>query len=445
MKKISTELKKSYVVIIFIFFIFTIFSLFQSWKYVYNLNEEQLEHSMEYLKSDIGNIKDDNEFLQIFNGDLVKEDFKKENKTLKKLDLYIKYKDYYYSDDLDKNYKIKKRDKVFFDIEDESLILSEIIPYKDSFLEITLVKDIDDDLDILGEIMETFLWVLAGAIIITLLVSRYIIRLVTKSLNGIMNLNENISLNNLNLIKPKNNFLEFENIYNSYEKMLKKLDYQNQQQIEFIHSSSHELKTPLFIMSGNIDLLEKYGQEDEEIFKDGIKSLKGEVKDMNSLVEKLLFIARSDDILLEKELFEVSDVILENIYKLKKIYKNVEINFDPKFIEIDGDIQLFELLFKNILENAIKYSNSKPVSIFLEDFSNYIKIIIKDEGVGMSEDEVSQIFNRFYRADSSRNKKIKGYGLGMSIVKRIVEITKSEIIINSKKDIGTEIILKIKK
>ncbi len=445
MKKLSTELKKSYISIVFIFLIFIIFSLFQSWKYVYNLNEKQLENTMIFLKNEVVQLEENNELLKIFDKDIVKDTFKNKNQTLKDLDVFIKYKNYTYGDFSDFNYNIKELNKVIFDLDKESLILSEKLSYKDSYLEITLVKDLDDDIDILERIIETFLWVIGIAIIIVLIVSRYITKIVNKSLNRIMNLNENVSLDNLKLIKPENDFLEFENIYNSYENMLKKLDIQNQQQIEFIHSSSHELKTPLFIMSGNLELLEKYGIDDKKVFFEALNSLKTEVKDMNSLVEKLLFIARSNDIILDKEVFELSDIILENIYILKKIYKDIEINFEPQFIELNSDVQLFELLFKNILENAIKYSNLKPVDITLKDSDNYVEIKVKDRGIGMTKDEVDQIFNKFYRGDSSRNKKIGGYGLGMSIVKRVIEIIDGEIDIQSEKNVGTEIILKIKK
>lgn len=441
MKKISSELKKSYILIVGLLLVFIVFSLSQSWKAVYNLNKKSIEHAMLYLVEEIDHAKE-SDFIEIFSGG---ESFKRDNKVLSKLELSIRYRDYYYTDSPSLLFNPDKIDEVVFDLGDSAMILSHRMRYRDGFIEITLLQDLKKDLELIKIIITAFLSVIAIALILVIIISQSIIKKVNRSLDSIKMLNESISLDNLKLIRPKDDFIEFENIYNSYEEMLKKLNIQNQRQVEFIHSSSHELKTPLFIMSGTLDVLEKYGHEDREIYSNNIETLKNEVKGMNLLVEKLLFLARSGEYLPDTECFEVSDIILENLYKLKRRYKDIQVNFEPHFLELESDLSLFDILIKNILENAMKYSDNKPIDIVLKETPSFLEISIKDHGVGMNEEQVAQIFNRFYRVDSSRNKQIEGHGLGMSIVKRIIEVIGGEILILSEPEVGTEVLFKIEK
>lgn len=470
MKKISTEIKKSSFIIISIFVIFIFFSLFGACEYFYTLNKQRLQDSMDFLKIEISEIKDTKKFNEIFSGTLVADDFQNEDKFLKNLDIYIEYKNnYYLSTDKIKNLnnlkkEIEDRD-VFLNFKDKKIILSDKFLYKNSYVKIILFENIADNLILFKKIIGIFIFLILLATILSLFINKYIVALISKSLNKIMTLNENISLDNLKLIRPKNDFMEFENIYASYEKMLEKLDIQNKQQIDFIHSASHELKTPLFVLNGNLEILEKYILEDmgnlkksenKNLSKETISFMKKDIKDMNILIEKLLFIASYNNLSLNRENFELSNLILENINNLKKVYEKkeknkkdikVKINFDIKFIEINSDYELVKILLKNILENAIKYGNNKEINIFLEETEKEVEIRIKDKGLGMSEEDLKNIFNKFYRTEKAKNQKTikKSYGLGMYIVKKIIDLLDGEINIKSKENIGTEVLIKLKK
>lgn len=444
MKKISTEIKKTSFCIIIIFIIVIFFSLFQTYQYFYTLNMQRLENSFNFLKMEISEIEDEEEFMEIFYGDLIEKDFKQENNFLKQLEIYIEQENNFYPE----LKKIPKQDEIgekyFLDLNRKELIYSDKFLYKNNFMKITLIKNIEKDFILLKRIINIFVLSVLLATILSIFISRYIVNLISKSLNKIKTLNENISLSNLKLIKPKNDFIEFENIYNSYEKMLKKLDVQNQQQIDFIHSASHELKTPLFVLSGNLEILEKYGLQDKKLSNETIISMKEELKSMDTLIEKLLFIASYDSLTLNKKSLELSNLILETIDTLKKIYGESKINFDLKFIELCSDSQLIKILFRNIIENAIKYGNNKKIDIFLKENKETIEIIIRDNGIGMNEKELKNIYTKFYRGEELKNKK-QGYGLGMYIVKKIVHLINGEISIKSEINRGTEVLVKIKK
>lgn len=442
MKSLSYSLKKSYLFILFLFIIFFFVSLIITGEYIINENKVEIRNAMSFLDYEIGDEKG-NKIGEIFSGNLVRDDFKKENISLQKMELIITYKNEIYAErkdnkfmEVDPTNKIEELD--FY----EYLVLSKYIKAKDGKnLKVTIVKSLKKEKKLFIKVIEVFIVGLIITITISIIGIRYFLEKIKKQLGILENLNESIDLNNLKLIKPKNKFLEFENICNSYEEMVKRLDIQNQKQIEFVQSASHELKTPIFIIRGYIDMIKRWGKNDEKIMEESITSVEDEVKNMTELVEKLLFIAKDREIKIENNEIELSEIILDVIQNLKKIYPEKEIIFNPKYTIINYDESLIKMLLKNIIENALKYGENKPVKVEIKEVKNKINLSVIDEGVGMSKEEIEHIYDRFYRADKSRDKSIKGHGLGMTIVKRIISILKIEIKIKSLKNKGTEVVV----
>ena len=132
------------------------------------------------------------------------------------------------------------------------------------------------------------------------------------------------------------------------------------------------------------------------------------------------------------------DTISKYNFQLKE--KNIKLNL-KKFesITLDANSLLITTIFSNLIDNAIKYTpNDKNIYISLYK-KDKIYFIIKDEGIGISRKQLSKVVDRFYRVDESRNKKIKGFGLGLSIVKNCVELHDATIEIDSQKNIGTTV------
>ena len=136
----------------------------------------------------------------------------------------------------------------------------------------------------------------------------------------------------------------------------------------------------------------------------------------------------------------MDNVLKEIVNNLSLVYPKQKINYSSSEIFIDSDAALLKLLFKNLIENAIKYGNNNPVNITLEK-ENKTKITIEDFGIGISKEALPHIFERFYREDEARNREIKSYGLGLSIVKEIVALLNIDIQVESQLGKGTKITL----
>ncbi|MGL4392776.1 MAG: sensor histidine kinase [Fusobacteriaceae bacterium] len=251
-----------------------------------------------------------------------------------------------------------------------------------------------------------------------------------------------INIENFDFIIDKENFYEeFQNILNAYEKMLQRLKEQTELQTDFVHNASHELKTPIFVLKGYSDLIEKYAKTDENIFDESVSAIKEEIKYIETLIEKLLFISKSEVLTPEISEFNFDDLISEIIQEEKIIHEDQEIKYINSSEKINTDYFLLKQLLRILIDNAIKYGNKNPVKIFTLNNreKNNFAIIIKDYGVGIPEEDLEKIFGKFYRVNKSHSREIGGHGLGLSIAKNISEILKAKIEIQSEFGKGTEI------
>lgn len=207
-------------------------------------------------------------------------------------------------------------------------------------------------------------------------------------------------------------------------------------QNRFTADASHELKTPLAAMRTEIEV----GLRDKNFnFSDSKKILNSNLEEINKLellAKTLLSLARyQEQIKIDFRQVSLQDVIVEAYEKLEKKAKDKQITFNNKLeeVSINGSKQSLVELFIILIDNAIKYSKNKSeISITVAKEKNKALVTIEDHGIGIKACDVPYIFNRFYRADQSRNKdKISGYGLGLSIAKEIVDLHKGEIKVSS--------------
>ena len=126
------------------------------------------------------------------------------------------------------------------------------------------------------------------------------------------------------------------------------------------------------------------------------------------------------------------------IEHLKLIYPKQEINFSPNNAVIYSDPYLIKQLFLNLIENAVKYGLNNPIDISISQ-SNNITISIKDYGIGISKEDLEHIFDRFFRVDKARSRNMGSHGLGLSIVKNIIEVLKGDLEIKSELNKGTTV------
>jgi len=199
-------------------------------------------------------------------------------------------------------------------------------------------------------------------------------------------------------------------------------------QQQFITDASHELKTPLTIINASCDVL-GYQYQDNE----WITSIKAQVSRLTDLTNKLVFLSKMDEetkkfIKTDFSLNEVLKEVLEPFISLSKATKkeftyNIQDN-----LSINGDVSLIKEMFNLLLDNAFKYSTDKGL-IKLDVFKSHkkIKIVLSNETASVPVGDLSILFDRFYRLDSSRNSELGGHGIGLSVVKAIVEEHKGTI------------------
>jgi len=199
----------------------------------------------------------------------------------------------------------------------------------------------------------------------------------------------------------------------------------------FNSNVSHELKTPLAIMKSEIEVeLMAKEKNCDKIFH----SLLQEINYLNDITEKLLFLTKNDLNNLNLKEIDLEDIILELFEKYSnKIQILLDIDENDTYI-IKGDKTLLKMAISNLIENSIKYKANK-IDITLKKTKNKILLTIKDNGMGIPKDKLPYIFDEFYRVDESHNKKIKGFGLGLSIVKNILKAHKAKIKVKSEKGV----------
>ncbi len=217
---------------------------------------------------------------------------------------------------------------------------------------------------------------------------------------------------------------------------------------QFTSDASHELRTPLSVIKGTLEVLIRKPRSVEH-YEDKIQYCINEVNRMSELIDQLLLLARYESgkinpIVTRFNLVEkLQNVLARLINEIEMKNISVELSEEYKTFNIEADPTMTEIMLENIISNSIKYSeNGKQIKIDIEENNDKIICIIKDEGIGMRKEQISRIFDRFYRADESRNSETQGNGLGLSIVKKLSEIQNIELSINSVPLKGTTVIFK---
>lgn len=210
---------------------------------------------------------------------------------------------------------------------------------------------------------------------------------------------------------------------------------------EFTSNVSHELKTPLTSILGYSELILS-GIVEEEKQLEFVGKIKKETDNLVQLIEEIILLSKLDEVKnKEFDTFYLNKVILENIERLNQeiIKKNINVIFDNVDIQFTGNEKLMSTLIYNLINNAIKYNNDYgDIIIKLVLDNNNIILTVEDTGIGIPEEHIDRIFERFYRVDNSRSTKTGGTGLGLSIVKKIVKYHDAKVIVRSKKDSGSK-------
>ena len=209
--------------------------------------------------------------------------------------------------------------------------------------------------------------------------------------------------------------------------------------------ASHELRTPIAVVQGHANLLDRWGKNDKEALEKSIYAIKLEASNMANLIEKLLFLAKGDSgmqVIEKKEIF-LNKLIEEVIDESNVINEGHEIFSARNDIsKITVDYGMIKQMLRIFISNSIKFTpKGGKIKINSEVHKDFVKITVSDNGIGIPKDEIDNVFERFYIVDKSRSKENAGSGLGLSIAKWIVDMHKGTINIESEEGKGTKIIV----
>lgn len=217
---------------------------------------------------------------------------------------------------------------------------------------------------------------------------------------------------------------------------------------DFIANASHELKTPITIIKGFAETLNEYPELKPEITKDITSKIVKNCDRMSSLVTDLLAIADIENLPLSRlQKVDMVEVIGKCKDTVLSVYKDAHIHLHlPAHLMITADPELIEMAIYNLINNAAKYSNPPAfIDVYGEMKPQSIEIKISDKGIGIPEEDLERIFERFYRVDKARSKKLGGSGLGLSIVQNIIDKHFGSISVTSKMGQGTTFTINLPK
>ena len=237
---------------------------------------------------------------------------------------------------------------------------------------------------------------------------------------------------------------EFKGLEDAINKLLDRMRDSYRQQARFVSDASHELRTPISVIQGYANMLDRWGKSDESVLDESITAIKSESENMKNLVEQLLFLARgiNGKTQLTIEEFSLSNMIREVVEESKMIDdRHLYSYINLEDVNVYGDVGLLKQTARILVENASKYT---------EDGENIILKIgrndkgepyfsVQDNGIGMDMKDIPHIFERFFRADTARVRKNGGTGLGLSIAKWIIDNHNGYFSVLSRKEIGTRI------
>ena len=241
---------------------------------------------------------------------------------------------------------------------------------------------------------------------------------------------------------------ELSELAKTLNQMLDRLQGSINRQQKFVSDASHELRTPTAIIKGYIEYIENYGAQDETMLKENLKIIGSEAKNMENLLENLLFLTRTDDNRqrINKKTLDLDDIVGSVMSKMKTVVKSHTVELlrnDPA--KIFGDETLIQQMLRIFLDNAVKYTPAGgSIRVTSRRDGEKILLSIADTGIGIAPQNRKKIFERFTRINSEELvTEANGSGLGLSIAKWIADHHDIKISVDGELGRGTTFTLEI--
>ena len=307
-----------------------------------------------------------------------------------------------------------------------------------------LYPNLDQDF-IIGLNSALLVSALIGILILTI-IGKAFTRRALKPLVDLSNIAHKVNNETLNYRIPATGSNdEIDLLIKSLNTMLENLDQSFEYQKRFVSDASHELRIPLTIVLGYIELLKKVGTDDPAILEESLNAIGDEATLMKNLVEKLLMLTRIENnrIRVNSENLVLDEFIQKNLSECQMLYPTHVFTVQARYQgTLHFDPELMTQMFRALVENAVKYSEPGSEIVFGSQLRNqFIEISITDQGRGIPKESLGYLVHRFYRISEDRNRRTGGSGLGLSIVEALVKAMGGYLRIESELDKGTKVIL----
>jgi signal transduction histidine kinase len=299
------------------------------------------------------------------------------------------------------------------------------------------------------EIWEVVFGILAGLVFSTvglIAISHVMAGKILRPIGEMKNLAQDISENNLEQrIPPGEGRDEFSELARTINQMLDRLQYSFARQRNFLFDTSHELKTPLTTIRLAVDEIASHGDGNlPPLIRNNLFRLKNQVLRMERLVKDLLNLSSLETLSsIDPKPVQISELLssLAEEYKFLADSRNIKIDFRlPKGLVIQGDEQKLHRALSNILDNAIRYNvDGGQIALRGNLSAAELTITVANTGPGVAEADIPRVFDQFYRVEKSRSIEHGGSGLGLSIVKRIVELHGGDVTFESEQGGWTQV------
>ncbi len=244
--------------------------------------------------------------------------------------------------------------------------------------------------------------------------------------------------NRINIAGTKNELKDLAVVINS---MLDRIERSYNSQKQFVSDASHELRTPIAVLQGYINMLKRWGKSDPDVLDEGINAIAQETESMKELVESLLFLARHDKktLMMEMESFDALDVLTELHREAAMVTPaDTFVLSTSENCPMQGDRSMVKQVMRILCDNAVKYTpQGGTVTLALSRRPGWVTLSVADNGPGISQEDLPRIFDRFYRADAARRSENGGHGLGLSIARIIVMAHGGKLRVRSKVGVGS--------
>ncbi|MBP2653262.1 MAG: arlS 1 [Firmicutes bacterium] len=314
----------------------------------------------------------------------------------------------------------------------------------DHVYQIQLMKPTSEQIHFLKTLVKSLLVTNLLGLLIAIISGTFISRRILRPIRDITDTAKNIEVSNLDKrIRVTESNDELQELAKTFNHMLGRIQSGFEQQRRFVSDASHELRTPITVISGYADMLDRWGKEEPSVLDESVGAIKSEAANMYSLIEKLLFLARADQskLVINKIPVNMKFLVDEVIQETRLIAPNHKIELlKNDSAVISADIASIKQMLRVFIENSIKYTPAGgTISVDSRKNLGHLEITVKDTGIGIPEDEQAKVFDRFYRVDQSRSKVTGGTGLGLSIANWIAKRHSSSIELTSELGEGTSI------